>query len=216
MMGLIMLGPPGGGKGTQAKILSKELGIPQISTGDILREAVRNGTELGKLAKKYMDEGKLVPDDVIVGIMKERLSKEDAKKGFILDGFPRTIAQAEAFDKMLEDMGETLKAVIFIDVPKEELLRRLTGRRTCTKCGRMYHVEFSPPKREGVCDECGAPLYQRDDDKEETILKRLETYESQTLPLVDYYKSKGILVRIEGVGSIDEINSKIKKALGVS
>ncbi len=210
-----MLGPPGGGKGTQAKILSERLGIPQISTGDILREAVREGTELGKIAKKYMDEGKLVPDDIIVGIIKERLSQPDAKNGFILDGFPRTVAQAEAFDDMLKGIGESLKAVIFIDVPKEELVRRLTGRRTCSGCGRMYHVEFSPPKEEGVCDHCGKPLYQRDDDKEETIVKRLETYEAQTLPLVDYYKKKGFLVEIEGVGSIEDINRKIREAIGV-
>ncbi len=210
-----MLGPPGGGKGTQAKILSERLGIPQISTGDILREAVREGTELGKIAKKYMDEGKLVPDDIIVGIIKERLSQPDAKNGFILDGFPRTVAQAEAFDDMLKGIGESLKAVIFIDVPKEELVRRLTGRRTCSGCGRMYHVEFSPPKKEGVCDHCGKPLYQRDDDKEETIVKRLETYEAQTLPLVDYYKKKGFLVEIEGVGSIEDINRKIREAIGV-
>ena len=215
MINVIFLGPPGGGKGTQAQLLVKEFGIPQISTGDILRDAVKRGTELGKLAKKYMDEGKLVPDEVVIGIIKERLSQDDTKKGFILDGFPRTVPQAEALDKLLEEMGRKLTAVVLIDVPKEELLRRLTGRRTCSKCGRMYHIEFSPPKKEGVCDECGGELYQRDDDKEETILKRLEVYESQTLPLVDYYEKKGILKRVNGVGKIEEIYLKVKEAIGV-
>ncbi len=215
MINVIFLGPPGGGKGTQAQLLVKEFGIPQISTGDMLRDAVKRGTELGKLAKKYMDEGKLVPDEVVIGIIKERLSQDDTKKGFILDGFPRTVPQAEALDRLLEEMGRGLTAVVLIDVPKEELLRRLTGRRTCSKCGKMYHIEFSPPKKEGVCDECGGELYQRDDDKEETILKRLEVYESQTLPLVDYYEKKGILKRVDGVGKIEEIYLKVKEAIGV-
>ncbi len=215
MINVIFLGPPGGGKGTQAQLLVKEFGIPQISTGDILRDAVKRGTELGKLAKRYMDEGKLVPDEVVIGIIKERLSQDDTKNGFILDGFPRTVPQAEALDKLLEEMGRSLTAVVLIDVPKEELLRRLTGRRTCSKCGRMYHIEFSPPRKEGVCDQCGGELYQRDDDKEETILKRLEVYESQTLPLVDYYEKKGILKRVDGVGKIEEIYLKVKEAIGI-
>ena len=215
MLNLIFLGPPGGGKGTQAKFLVKDYSIPQISTGDILRDAVKKGTELGKLAKKYMDEGKLVPDDVVIGIIKDRLSEDDTKNGFILDGFPRTVAQAEALDQLLKEMGRELKAVILIDVPKDELLKRLTGRRTCSRCGKMYHIIYSPPKKEGICDECGGELYQRDDDKEETILKRLEVYESQTLPLVEYYEKKGLLRKVDGVGSVEEIYRRVKEAIGI-
>ncbi|HDD53243.1 MAG: adenylate kinase [Aquificota bacterium] len=213
-MNIIMLGPPGAGKGTQAKMLVERLGIPQISTGDMLREAVKEGTELGKKAKEFMDAGKLVPDEVVIGIVKERLAQPDCEKGFILDGFPRTIPQAEALDKVLEELGKKIDYVINVAVPNEELITRLTGRRTCRQCGAMYHVVFNPPKEEGKCDKCGGELYQRDDDKEETIRQRLEVYEAQTAPLIDYYGKKGVLYNIDGTGSIEEIFQGILKVLG--
>ncbi len=212
-MNLIMLGPPGAGKGTQAKMLVERFGIPQISTGDMLRAAVAEGTELGRKAKEYMDKGQLVPDEVVIGIVRERLSKEDCKKGFILDGFPRTVPQAEALDGILEEMGRKIDYVINIVVPDEEILKRLTGRRTCRKCGAMYHVVYNPPKKEGVCDKCGGELYQRDDDKEETIRNRLKVYAEQTAPLVDYYRKKGVLVDIDGTKGIKEIFEDILKVL---
>jgi len=214
MVNIIMLGPPGAGKGTQAKMLVERLGIPQISTGDMLREAVKEGTELGKKAKEFMDAGKLVPDEVVIGIVKERLAQPDCEKGFILDGFPRTIPQAEALDKVLEELGKKIDYVINVAVPNEELITRLTGRRTCRQCGAMYHVVFNPPKEEGKCDKCGGELYQRDDDKEETIRQRLEVYEAQTAPLIDYYGKKGVLYNIDGTGSIEEIFQGILKVLG--
>ncbi len=213
-MNIIMLGPPGAGKGTQAKMLVEKLGIPQISTGDMLRAAVKEGTELGKKAKEYMDAGKLVPDEVVIGIVKERLAQPDCEKGFILDGFPRTIPQAEALDKVLEELGKKIDYVINVAVPNEELITRLTGRRTCRQCGAMYHVVFNPPKVEGKCDKCGGELYQRDDDKEETIRQRLEVYEAQTAPLIEYYEKKGVLYNIDGTGSIEEIFQNILKVLG--
>lgn len=211
---MIMLGPPGSGKGTQAKRLTERFGIPQISTGDILREAVKEGTPLGKEAKRYMDEGKLVPDEVVVGIVRERLKEPDCEKGFILDGFPRTVAQAEALDRILEEMGRKIDHVIDIEVSEDELLKRLTGRRTCKRCGAMYHIIFNPPKRDGICDQCGGELYQRDDDKEETIKARLKVYREQTAPLIDYYEKRGLLRRIEGSGKIEEIEERILKAIG--
>ncbi len=214
-MNLIMLGPPGAGKGTQAKMLVDKLGIPQISTGDMLRAAVAEGTELGKKAKEYMDKGQLVPDEVVIGIVKERLAKPDCEKGFILDGFPRTVPQAEALDGILEEMGRKIDYVINIVVPDEEILKRLTGRRTCKKCGAMYHVVYNPPKKEGVCDKCGGELYQRDDDKEETIKNRLKVYADQTAPLVEYYRGKGVLVDIDGTKGIDDIFQDILKAIGL-
>ena len=213
-MNLIMLGPPGSGKGTQAKRLTERFGIPQISTGDILREAVKEGTPLGKEAKRYMDEGKLVPDEVVVGIVRERLKEPDCEKGFILDGFPRTVAQAEALDRILEEMGRKIDHVIDIEVSEDELLKRLTGRRTCKRCGAMYHIIFNPPKRDGICDQCGGELYQRDDDEEETIKARLKVYREQTAPLIDYYEKRGLLRRIEGSGKIEEIEERILKAIG--
>ncbi len=213
-MNIIMLGPPGAGKGTQAKMMVDKLGIPQISTGDMLREAVREGTDLGRKAKEYMDAGKLVPDEVVIGIVKERLGQPDCDKGFILDGFPRTIPQAEALDKVLEELGRGVEYVINVAVPNEELITRLTGRRTCKQCGAMYHVVFNPPRKEGVCDKCGGELYQRDDDKEETIRQRLRVYEEQTAPLIEYYRGKGVLFDIDGTGSIGEIFEKIAKVLG--
>jgi len=212
-MNLIFLGPPGSGKGTQAKMLVDKYGIPQISTGDILREAVKEGTPLGKEAKKYMDEGKLVPDEVVVGIVRERLKEPDCTKGFILDGFPRTIPQAEALDKTLEEMGKGIDHVLSLEVDKEELVRRLSGRRTCKKCGAMYHIIFDPPKKDGICDRCGGELYQRDDDKEETIRERLRVYEEQTAPLIEYYRKKGLLRPIDGVGKIEEIFARITEAI---
>ncbi|MEK6691502.1 MAG: adenylate kinase [Nitrospirota bacterium] len=212
-MRLVLLGAPGAGKGTQAKKLIEKYGIPQISTGDILRKAVSDGTSLGKEAKSYMDKGELVPDKVVIGLIEERLGQNDTKKGYILDGFPRNTAQAETLDRMLNDLGMPLDLALSVDVPKEDLLKRLTGRRTCNNCQQMYNVYYSPPKKNGICDKCGSELFQRDDDKEETIRKRLDVYESQTLPLIDYYKKKGMLKSISGTGSIEEIFSKVCAAI---
>ncbi|MCD6255103.1 MAG: adenylate kinase [Deltaproteobacteria bacterium] len=212
-MDLIFLGPPGAGKGTQAKMLVERYGIPQVSTGDILRAAVAEGTDLGKKAKEYMEAGKLVPDEVVIGIIEERLKQSDCEKGFILDGFPRTVPQAEALDKVLEKMGRKIDHVLTLDVPEEELIRRLTGRRTCKKCGAMYHIIFNPPKAEGVCDKCGGELYQRPDDNEETVRSRLSVYEQQTSPLIDFYEKKGLVRKIDGRGEIKEIFDQIVKIL---
>jgi len=215
-MNIILLGGPGAGKGTQAKKLIDKYQIPQISTGDILRAAVKEGTEMGKKAKEYMDAGKLVPDEVVIGIIKDRLKEPDCQKGFILDGFPRTVPQAEALQKVLADMGKKIDHVISIDVDEEELVTRLTGRRTCKNaaCGQMYHVKFTPPKKEGVCDKCGSELYQRDDDNETTVRSRLATYNQATKPLIDHYKAKGLVRPIPGVGGIDDIFTKICGILG--
>ena len=212
-MDLIFLGPPGAGKGTQAKMLVERYGIPQVSTGDILRAAVAEGTDLGKKAKEYMEAGKLVPDEVVIGIIEERLKQSDCEKGFILDGFPRTVPQAEALDKVLEKMGRKIDHVLTLDVPEEELIRRLTGRRTCKKCGAMYHIIFNPPKAEGVCDKCGGELYQRPDDNEETVRSRLSVYEQQTRPLIDFYEKKGLVRKIDGRGEIKEIFEQIVRIL---
>lgn len=214
-MRLVLLGAPGAGKGTQAKKLIEKYGIPQISTGDLLRAAVSAGTPLGKEAKSYMDKGELVPDKVVLGMVEERLKQDDCKKGYILDGFPRNVNQAEALDKMLNNLGMSLDAALSVDVPFDDLMKRLTGRRTCKSCGQMYNVYFNPPKKEGVCDKCGGELFQRDDDKEETIKKRLEVYNSQTAPLIEYYNKKGILKSVNGTGSIDEIFNNICKVLGI-
>lgn len=211
---LILLGGPGAGKGTQAKKLVEHYKIPQISTGDILRAAVKAGTELGKTAKKHMDAGELVPDSVVIGIIEERLKEPDTKNGYILDGFPRTIAQAEALDKILKKLGSQVDHVISIEVPDDELINRLAGRWTCRNCGQMYHEKNKPPKKQGVCDECGGELYQRDDDKIETIKERLKTYHAQTSPLIDYYKGKNLLRPIDGRGGIGDIFSKIKQVVG--
>jgi len=212
-MRLVLLGAPGAGKGTQAKKLIDKYSIPQISTGDILRKAVADGTPLGKEAKSYMDKGELVPDSVVIGLVRERISQDDCRNGYILDGFPRNTAQAEALDKVLEEMNAPLDVALSVDVDKEVLMKRLTGRRTCKSCNQMYNVYFSPPQKEGVCDKCGGELYQRDDDREETIKKRLEVYDSQTAPLIDYYSGKGILKSVQGVGDIDEIFSNIVSVL---
>jgi adenylate kinase len=208
-MRIVLLGAPGAGKGTQAKKLIDKYGIPQISTGDLLRAAVAQGTPLGKEAKGFMDRGELVPDKVVLGMVEERLGQPDAAKGFILDGFPRNTAQAETLDGMLQKIGKPLQLAISVDVPFEDLMKRLTGRRTCKACGQMYNVFYSPSNKEGVCDKCGGELFQRDDDKEATIEKRLKVYESQTAPLIDYYSKKNIVRRIQGTGGIDDIFAKM-------
>lgn len=213
-MNLILLGPPGAGKGTQAKMMVEKYGIPQISTGEILRENLKAKTELGLEAKKYMDAGGLVPDEVVIGIVANRIKEDDCQKGYMLDGFPRTVPQAEALNEILAKEGSGIDDVISIEVPNEELLGRLTGRRTCRKCGQGYHVMFDPPKKEGVCDKCSGELYQRDDDNETTVSSRLEVYTQETQPLIDYYKGKGLLRPVDGVGQIKEIFDRVVEILG--
>ena len=208
-MRLILLGPPGAGKGTQAKMLSEKFGIPQISTGDILRKAVSNDTGLGRKAKAYMGDGQLVPDEIVVELIKEKINEDGCSRGFILDGFPRTIVQAEKLGETLEDMKLAIDAVVDIEVDPDELIVRLTGRRSCSDCGAMYHEETRPPEQAGVCDHCGHELYQRPDDNKETILKRLEVYENETAPLKDYYRKQGNLKTVAGSGSVDEIFSQV-------
>lgn len=212
-MNLIFLGPPGAGKGTQAKRVAEKYGIPQISTGDMLREAVAKGTELGKKAKEYMDKGELVPDEVVIGIVKERLQQPDCEKGFILDGFPRTLAQAEALDEMLKELNKKIDAVINIVVPEEEVVKRITNRRTCRNCGAVYHLIYAPPKEDNKCDKCGGELYQRDDDKEETVRERYRVYRENTEPLIDYYRKKGILYDVDGTKDIEGVWKEIEAIL---
>lgn len=212
-MNLILLGPPGAGKGTQAKLLVKRFGIPQISTGDILRVAVKEETSLGLIAKSYMDKGGLVPDEVVIGIIRERLGMSDCSAGFILDGFPRTVAQADALKEMLALSGKQLEHVISFSVDNDELVDRITGRRTCRGCGKGYHVNFEPPKVDGVCDECSGELYQRDDDKAETLLNRLRVYDTQTAPLIAYYRSQSLLREIVGIGDIEDIQRQVVAVL---
>jgi adenylate kinase len=209
---LIFLGPPGAGKGTQARELAREWGVPQVSTGDMLREAVAAGTPLGREAKRIMETGALVPDEVMIGLIADRLRQPDAAGGFILDGFPRTIAQAEALDRLLKDLDQTLDGVVFFDVAEAELLRRLTGRRICRQCQTAFHVASAPPQREGVCDRCGGELYQREDDSEATVRHRLGVYERQTAPLLDYYRGRGLLTSVKGEGSISAIREAIRRA----
>lgn len=213
-MQLIMMGAPGAGKGTQAAKLAKKYGIPQISTGDMFRSAVKEGTELGKKAQEYMSAGKLVPDEVTIGIVRERLAKDDCKAGFILDGFPRTVEQADALKKILLDLGKGLSAVINIDVPLSDLIERGIGRRICKNCGATYHIRFNAPAVENVCDSCGGELYQRADDTAETMTKRLRVYESSTRPLIEYYKAAGVYVEIDGRQSIDAVTEALEKAIG--
>ena len=216
-MRLILLGGPGAGKGTQANLIKNRYQIPQISTGDMLRAALKEGTELGLKAKTYMDAGKLVPDDVIIGLVKERIKEPDCQKGFLFDGFPRTIPQADA----MKDAGVSIEAVVDIDVPDAEIIKRMSGRRVHLASGRTYHIVFNPPKEKGKDDETGEPLIQRDDDKEETVRKRLDVYHAQTEPLVDYYKeweksgeaAAPKYIRIDGVGKVDEIRDQIYAAL---
>jgi adenylate kinase len=212
-MDLILLGPPGAGKGTQAKMMVDRWSIPQISTGDILRAAVRAGTPLGVEAQGFMDIGELVPDRVVIGIIAERLKEDDAAAGFILDGFPRTIHQAEALQAILKDLGRKIDRVISVDVEEEKLVVRLTGRRMCKECGESFHVVFNPPDQEDICDRCGGALYQREDDREETIRQRLAVYREQTEPLIAYYEQQGNLKRISGDDSKEEIFNRIVQAV---
>lgn len=207
------MGPPGGGKGTQAEFIVKNLSLTHISTGDMFREAVKVGTEMGKKAKEYMDRGELVPDEVVVGMVRDRLSQPDCAKGWLLDGFPRTVAQAEALDGTLKDLGLKVDAVLNIAVPREKLVARLTGRRVCRSCGASYHVLFNPPKIEGVCQNCGGELYQRSDDTEETVNNRLDVYEGQTQPVIDYYRAKGILKEVNGDQDISKVTEDVLAVL---
>ena len=211
-MDIILLGPPGSGKGTQAKMIAEKYKVKHISTGDILRENVRNGTPLGVEAKKFMDSGKLVPDSLLIDIIKDRLAKPDVKAGWMLDGYPRTTPQAEALDKILPGLGQKIDVVLNVDVPDAELIKRVTGRRMC-KCGTTYHVQFNPPKVAGKCDACGADLYQRQDDTEATVKERLTAYHAQTQPLIDFYNKRGIVANINGTGDIKAIFGNIVKAL---
>ncbi len=208
-MNLILLGAPGAGKGTQAEVISAKLGIPQISTGNILREAVKNGTECGLKAKSYMESGALVPDEVVIGILKDRIAEDDCKNGFILDGFPRTVSQAEA----LEAMGVNIDKVLSIDVPDADIQARISGRRVCDKCGASYHVDFKPTKVEGICDKCGGNAVQRKDDAPETVIERLKTYHVQTAPLADFYAAKGKLTRVKGLDGVEATSKVVLEAL---
>lgn len=212
-LNLILLGPPGSGKGTQGERLQEDFHLPYYATGDILRAAVAEGTELGQTAKEYMNEGGLVPDDVIIGVIAERVEGPDAADGFILDGFPRTIGQAAALADEMDKLGRTITAVVLIETDDAEVQRRLGGRRTCAKNGHIFHVDFDPPKNEDVCDVCGARLIVRDDDKPEVIAKRLETYHAQTEPLVDHYEQQGLLKRVDGSQAPDDVGDRIRALL---
>ena len=211
-MRVAFLGPPGAGKGTQARDLARQWAVPHIATGDMLREEAAAGTPLGIEAKRYMDKGALVPDDVIIGMIAERLRKPDARQGFLLDGFPRTIAQAEGLERLLKDLGQPLERVVYFDVPEQELVRRLTGRRVCRACGHSFHIVSNPPRREGVCDACGGELYQRADDSETTVRNRLNVYARQTAPLLDWYTGKGLLATVDGEGAIADIAGRVQDA----
>ena len=204
-MRLILLGPPGSGKGTQANLLRDKFQIPKISTGDILRAAVQQGTPLGQKARQYMDQGELVPDAIVVDLIKERIQEADCREGYVLDGFPRTLVQAQKLEEMLAAAGQPLDAAINLEVDQSVILERLSGRRTCKQCGAMFHLRSRPPRQEGVCDNCGGPLYQRPDDNPETILKRLEVYEKETAPLIAFYQQRGLLKTVKGSGSMEEI-----------
>jgi adenylate kinase len=212
-LNLVLLGPPGSGKGTQGERLNEDLRLPYYATGDILRAAVREGTELGRTAQEYMDRGDLVPDEVIVGVIAERIDSSEARDGFILDGFPRTTPQAEALDAKLSDLGRAVTGVLLIDVADDEVVRRLGGRRTCEANGHVFHVEFEPPEQEGVCDIDGSPLIVREDDKPEVIRRRLATYHEKTEPLVSYYDSRSVLRRIEGEAAPDEVAEQVRRTL---
>jgi len=207
------MGPPGAGKGTQAERLVKELDITHISTGDMFRAAITEGTEMGRKAKEYMDKGELVPDEVVIGMVKDRLQQDDCKKGFLLDGFPRTVEQAEALDGTLKDLGIKLDAVINIEVPIEKLMERLTGRRVCKSCGASYHIIFNPPAKEGVCNSCSGELYQRSDDNEESVSTRLNAYMEKTKPLIKHYSKQGIIKNINGDQEIDKVLKDILEAV---
>lgn len=213
-MKVVMLGAPGAGKGTQAKKIAAKYGIPHISTGDIFRANIKNGTELGKKAKTYMDQGLLVPDELVVDLVVDRVNQEDCQAGYVLDGFPRTIPQAEALDKALAAQGQKLDFAIDVDVPDENIVHRMSGRRACVGCGATYHLEYAPTKAEGICDACGGELILRDDDKPETVKKRLDVYHEQTQPLIDYYTNAGILKRVDGTVDIEEVFQAIAGILG--
>ena len=212
-MKIIMLGAPGAGKGTQAKMIAEEYGIPHVSTGDIFRANVKNGTELGIEAKKYMDQGLLVPDELTVKILLDRVAKEDCAKGYVLDGFPRTIPQAQVLDEALDKLGESIDYAIDVDVPDENIVKRMSGRRACLKCGATYHIEHIPPRKEGICDDCSSELVLRDDDKPETVSNRLKIYHDQTQPLIEYYTRKGILKTVDGTQDMRDVFQAIKKIL---
>jgi adenylate kinase len=207
------MGPPGAGKGTQAAELVKAFQIPHISTGDMFRAAIKEGTEMGKQAKSYIDKGQLVPDEVTIGIVRDRLGQDDCKKGFILDGFPRTVEQADALTGILRDLGLSLTRVLNINVPASDLIERAVGRRICKKCGATYHTKFNPPKKEGICDECGSELFQRADDNAETMKNRLSVYEASTKPLIDYYKKAGLYTEVDGRQAIDKVTADLIKVL---
>lgn len=210
---LVLVGPPGAGKGTQAQFVAAHLAVPQISTGDIFRANVSQGTPLGQEAKKFMDAGDLVPDEVTIAMVKDRLSEKDTERGFLLDGFPRTVPQAEELDRILAEMGNKLDVVLELVVDDDEVVRRLSGRRTCRNCGHNWHVDFDPPSKEGVCDIDGGELFQRDDDQPETIRHRLEVYAEQTAPLIGYYAQQGILVGIDATGPVDDVTERASAAL---
>lgn len=210
---VVMLGPPGAGKGTQAAWIAERHGAPHVSTGDIFRAAVKRRTPLGQEAKRYMDRGQLVPDDIVIGIVEERLQEPDAAQGFVLDGFPRTVEQAQALETMAQRHGYRISPVINLAVPREEVVKRLSGRRVCRDCGAMYHVILAPPTNAGLCNRCNGELYQRDDDQEDTILARLDVYERQTDPLVEYYRKQGVLAEVDGIGSPEHIAGRIAEVL---
>ncbi len=212
-MRIVLVGPPGAGKGTQAQLLASELAVPKISTGDIFRANVSHGTPLGTEAKKYMDAGDLVPDEVTIGMVRDRLADADARDGFLLDGFPRTVRQAEVLDDILKDMGQALDVVLELVVDEDEVVRRLSGRRTCRSCEHVWHRDFDPSTREGVCDHCGGELFQRDDDRSETVRHRLEVYADQTAPLVGYYADVGLLVGLDATGPVDDVTDRAIAAL---
>ncbi|WP_328397571.1 adenylate kinase [Streptomyces sp. NBC_00390] len=215
-MRIVLVGPPGAGKGTQAAYLAKNLSIPHISTGDLFRANISQGTELGKQAKAFMDAGNLVPDEVTIGMAKDRMAQPDAEHGFLLDGFPRNVRQAEALDVMLKGEGLKLDAVLDLEVPEDEVVKRIAGRRVCrNNSAHVFHVSYTPPKTEGVCDECGGELYQRDDDSEETVRKRLEVYHTQTEPVIDYYKAQGLVVTISALGKVTDVTARAMEALQV-
>ena len=213
-MKIIMLGAPGAGKGTQAKKISAKYTIPHISTGDIFRANIKNGTDLGNEAKRYIDKGLLVPDELVVDLVADRLKDEDCKRGYVLDGFPRTIPQAKALDKVLNEQGKSIDFVIDVEVPDEYIVQRMSGRRACVRCGATYHIEYAPTEIENVCDNCQAELILRDDDKPETVKKRLDVYHEQTSPLIEYYKEKNILCEVDGTMDIDEVFQTIVKIVG--
>ncbi len=213
-MKIIMLGAPGAGKGTQAKKISAKYGVPHISTGDIFRANIKGQTELGMKAKVFMDQGQLVPDEITIGMLLDRIQEEDCKKGYVLDGFPRTIPQAESLTKALADMGDHIDYAINVDVPDENIISRMSGRRACLKCGQTYHIVYNPPKKENVCDVCGEALVLRDDDKPETVKKRLDVYHDQTQPLIDYYKAAGVLAEVDGTKDLEAVFQDIVKILG--